>query len=510
MTRKLRRGISIIVAATILIGALTAWWRPQPDVKAASAVPRLPKISPDYAGITIPPNIAPLNFMVCEQGRRFFVRLACETGDSIEVFSDTPKILIPAKRWRTLLGANRGKELRVTVYTEVGDKWQQYEPIVNRIAHDEIDGYIAYRLIEPVHARWHEIAVKQRDLTSYRETEILNGIDLGESCVNCHSFAANDPKRMSIAMRSEQYGSATILAFDGEVKKLQARFGYTAWHPSGQAAAYSVNQVAQFYHSAAPEVRDVIDVDSALAYYLVGTEDVKLVPAAADKRRLETYPAWSPDGRYLYYCSAPMLWDDQREVPPARFAEVKYDLMRVGYDLAADRWGEPETVLSSQETNLSILEPRISPDGRFLLFCMCRYGCFPAYQPTSDLYMMDLDTRRHARLDINSEFSESWHSWSSNGRWIAFSSKRRAEPFTRCYLSFVDDSGKAYKPFVLPQYDPEFYDSFLKTVSVPELITGPVPVTNKTLAAAARSDQVIGVDAITGATRPVGGLPMRE
>jgi Tol biopolymer transport system component len=205
-----------------------------------------------------------------------------------------------------------------------------------------------------------------------------------------------------------------------------------------------------------------------------------------------------------------MLWDDHREVPPARFAEVKYDLMRVGYDLAADRWGEPETVLSSQETNLSILEPRISPDGRFLLFCMCRYGCFPAYQPTSDLYMMDLDTRRHARLDINSEFSESWHSWSSNGRWIAFSSKRRAEPFTRCYLSFVDDSGKAYKPFVLPQYDPEFYDSFLKTVSVPELITGPVPVTNKTLAAAARSDQVIGVDAITGATRPVGGLPMRE
>ena len=293
-------------------------------------------------------------------------------------------------------------------------------------------------------------------------------------------------------------------------KKLATRFGYTAWHPSGRAAAYSINKVCQFFHSAGAEVRDVIDLDSALGYYLVRTENVKLVPGAADKRRLETYPAWSPDGRYLYYCSAPMLWEDLGVVPPARYAEVKYDLMRISYDLATDEWGEPELVLSSAETNLSILQPRISPDGRFLLFCMCRYGCFPVYQPTSDLYMMDLDSGEYAKLDINSEFSESWHSWSSNGRWIAFSSKRKATPFTRCYISFVDNTGKARKPFILPQYDPCFYDSFLKTVSVPELITGPVPVTSKTLAGVARSDQVVTVDAITGASKPIDALPTRE
>jgi hypothetical protein len=315
---------------------------------------------------------------------------------------------------------------------------------------------------------------------------------------------------MSIGIRSDRYGNATILVADGEVKKLGTRFGYTAWHPSGQAAAYSINTVAQFYHSAGAEARDVIDLDSALGYYLVRTDNVKLVPGAADKRRLETYPAWSPDGRYLYYCSAPMLWEDHNVVPPARYAEVKYDLMRIGYDLATDKWGDPELMLSSRETNLSILQPRVSPDGRFLLFCMCSYGCFPVYQPSSDLYMMDLGSRKYTRLDINSEFSESWHSWSSNGRWIAFSSKRAAAPFTRCYLSFVDDHGTARKPFILPQYDPEFYDSFLKTVSVPELITGPVPVTNKALASVARSDRVVTVDAITGATQSVGGQPTRE
>ena len=85
-----------------------------------------------------------------------------------------------------------------------------------------------------------------------------------------------------------------------------------------------------------------------------------------------------------------------------------------------------------------------------------------------------------------------------------FSSKRRGGLFTRCYLSFVDETGRAHKPFLVPQRDPEFYDSLLKTVSVPELITGPVPVTAEILTQAVVSDQAIEVDAITGATKPAG------
>lgn len=505
MTRKSGRVILAAIAITVSVGGAWITWRFQPpSVDDASAVPRWPRLRPDYSGIIVPPNIAPLNFSIREEGTRFLVRVASEAGAPLEIVSRSPKISIPAGRWQALLNVNRGQDLRFDIYVEQGNQWRRYRTIVNRIAEQEIDAYLAYRLIHPVHNKWREVAVYQRDLTTFRESVVLDGTSFGTGCVNCHSFANNDPGRMLIGVRSEEFGHGAILVNEGQVKKIGTKFGYTAWHPSGRLAVYSINRVWQFFHAAGAEVRDVMDVDAGLAYYLIGAENVKIVPRAADKKRLETYPAWSPDGRYLYYCSAPILWKSGDPVPPPQYAEVKYDLMRISYDPAADRWGDPELVLSSQQTGLSILQPRISPDGRFLLFCMCRYGAFPVYQPSSDLYLMDLRSGDYRKLEVNSEFSESWHSWSSNSRWIAFSSKSRGGLFTRCYLSFVDETGKAHKPFILPQRDPEIYDSLLKTISVPELITGPVPVTAEVLSQAVVSEKAITVDAISGASKPAG------
>jgi hypothetical protein len=494
-----------VVAASLAAGGAWALFRrPAVRVEDAVAVGRPPRIRPDYSGSVVPPNIAPLNFIVGEQGRRFFVRIRSDEGSPIEIVSRSPKITIGQPRWRSLLQANRGKDLRLDVYAEVDGQWLEYQTIVNRIAEHAIDDHLVYRLTGPIHRWWCEVAVHQRDLTSYRESAVLDGTDLDFGCVNCHSFAANRPDPMLIGMRTKGFGHAAILVRGGEAKKIGTRFGYTAWHPTGRLAVYSINKVRQFFHAARPEVRDVVDLDSTLAYYVVEAESVKMVPGASDKERLETYPAWSPDGRYLYYSSAPVLWTDRDTNPPLRYAEVRYDLMRIGYDVDADAWGEPETVLSARETGLSILQPRVSPDGKWLLFCMCRYGCFPVYQPTSDLYMMDLETGEHRKLAINSPSSESWHSWSSNSRWIAFSTRRRGGVFTRCYLSFVDETGRAHKPFIFPRKDPESYDSLLKSISVPELVAGRVPVEAEALARCARSADRIAVDGFTGASPGAG------
>jgi hypothetical protein len=145
---------------------------------------------------------------------------------------------------------------------------------------------------------------------------------------------------------------------------------------------------------------------------------------------------------------------------------------------------------------------------------MCNYGCFPVYQPSSDLYLMDLATRQYRKLAINSEFSESWHSWSSNGRWIAFSSKRQGGLFTRTYFSYVAGDGTVHKPFILPQEDPTHYDSLLETYSVPELLTGPVEAAPSRLARAARAKPSISPQIpITGASPkapPAGPWQERE
>jgi len=278
-----------------------------------------------------------------------------------------------------------------------------------------------------------------------------------------------------------------------------AKFGYTCWHPSGRLALYSINNVRQFFHFARNEVRDVVDMDSLLFYYLLDSKTVKTSPKISRKDRLETFPAWSPDGRYLYFCSAPILWSDRNKVPPEQYDKVRYDLMRISYDLESDRWGELETILSAQDTGLSILQPRISPDGRWLLFLMCQYSCWAGYQTSSDLYLIDLkaaqETGRYdyTRLDINSDQSESWHSWSSNSRWIAFSSKKGNGLFTRTYLAYVDQTGKFYKPILLPQKDPTFYDSCLWTHGVPELVIEPVIITKEKLGRIVRSSRQIEV-----------------
>lgn len=486
----------LIAAAALAVIVAGAWWAARPGavpIEDAEAVPRLPCISPDYVGIVMPPNIAPLNFVIQEPGRRFFVRVHGEAGEPIEVEGHSAAIEIPPGPWRSLLESNRGEDVRCEVLAENDGQWRRYQPIVNHVADHEIDGHLVYRLIGPVHNYWTAVAVRQRDLTTYDDSLVFDGESLGDGCVNCHSFAGNDPERMLLAVRSRTWGGAALLAEGRRVTKLGTTFGYTAWHPSGRLAAYSTNKVRQFFHDAGPEVRDVVDLESDLMVFKVAGRESRRVPDASDPRHLATYPAWSPDGKLLFYCRAPKPWTDNETVPPERYDEVKYDLMRISYDLEADRWGSPETVLSAEKTGLSILLPRVSPDGRLLLFCMCRYGCFPAFQPTSDLYLMDLAKATYTKCPINSEFSESWHSWSSNSRWIALSSKRCGGTFTRCFLSFVDEAGRAHKPFLVPQRDPEFYDSLLKTISVPELVAGPVPAPPAALVEAARSRSAAAV-----------------
>jgi Tol biopolymer transport system component len=275
---------------------------------------------------------------------------------------------------------------------------------------------------------------------------------------------------------------------------------------------YSVNDLPIFYHSARKEIRDTADRDSYLAYYLADTQTIKTCPQLARKERLENWPAWSPDGRYLYYCVAPKLWSDgESDYPPKRYGELRYGLERIRYDVDRDRWGEAEPVLSPDDTGKSVAMPRVSPDGRWLSFCMFDHGFFPNWHEESDLYVVDLDAAERSgkyeyrKLEVSSDRSESWHSWSLNSRWLVFSSKRDHGIFTRLYFAYVDDTGRAHKPFVLPQKDPAFYDSCLLGYNTGEFLTGPIPSEREDLERVIRDADGINVDAVSMPTPKAAG-----
>ena len=474
------------------------------EIKNYTDISSPANITPDYSNTVIPPNIAPLNFIIQEPGTQYFVNIRSEQGNEIKVLSKKSKIIIPQKKWSKLLKQNSGSELIFDIYIKNNDdKWDRYPSIKNTIAKESIDPYLVYRFMTPSSYHPKKMNIHQRNLENYDETIVLDSQSYGDGCVNCHTFVNNKPDKMLLGVRSLKYGSATLYVENGKATKLGTKIGYTSWHPSGKLATYSINKVTQFFHRARTETHEVLDYDSGILYYMADNSEVRKSIHLMDKRQLETYPSWSPDGKYLYYSQAPMLWPDPKHVNVDIYYEhIKYSLMRISYDIDNDQWGQPETVLSSKDAGgRSILLPRISPDGRFLLFCMAEYGCFPVYQPSSDLYMMDMQTGKYEKLNINSNFSESWHSWSSNSRWIAFSSKRKGGVLTRLFLSYIDESGRAYKAFIFPQKDPAYYDSLVKVYSVPELITGPVQVSRRDLRRATLSSEKVQIDLpITGAT----------
>lgn len=495
--------VAVVAAA---LGRLSRW--PAAELlEAARPESRRPRIHPDYCDLVIPPNIAPLNFRIEEPGELFFVRIRSGQGTPVEILSRSRDIEIPLPAWRRLLTENRGQALSIDVYARVRDgSWGRYQTLTNEIAEEEIDSHIAYRLLKPDALYYRNIGIYQRCLETYETSAVLDGRWFGGGCVNCHAFRNNDPRHLSLHFRG-RYGGATLFVQDDQVHTLATRLGHAAWHPSGKVVVFSYFDIQMFYHTARIQTRDAMDADSLLGYYRFDRKQLKTAPPIADKAWLETQPAWSPDGRYLYFASAPKLWADTGTFPAEHFAKVRYDLKRVPYDVETDQWGAVETVLSAERTGKSNVNPRPSPDGRLLLFGMCNYGDFALYQPESDLYLLKLESGEYWRLECNSNCAESWHAWSRNGRWIVFSSKRPTGLFTRLYLCHIDSAGHASKPFILPQRDPGYYDDFLSLYNLPEFMTGPVQTSPAALLQAVRDPDRVPVDGFTGATAK---LPRRE
>lgn len=454
--------VSVIIMAVFISGCNR---KPEEDIKETG---RSPIINPDYSETIIPYNIAPLNFIIKEFGTSFFVKISSENPYAINIKSNNGTIRIPVNKWKEMLAANKGSNLNIDVFVKNSEGvWIKYETITNRISPEPVDPYLTYRLIHPGYERWNDISILQRNTGDFGEWPIIKNSIADHNCVNCHSYNNGKSDDFLFHMRGSRAG--TYFYSGGELKKINLKTPemkngstYPRWHPSGKFVAFSENKIVQQFHSADNNKIEVSDLESSLILYNVEKNEIIPVDFPDKEKYMDTYPEWSPDGRYMYFCRAPQIGKIYD------YRQTRYNLYRITFDPETRQFGDARLIFDASKSSKSISFPRISPDGKFLIMTLQDYGCFPIWHKETDLISLNLETMEADKLDLNSDFPDSYHSWSSNSRWLVFASRRDDGRTTRLWLAYIDENGKSGKPFVLPQKDPAFYDSYIRSFNLPE------------------------------------------
>ncbi|MBR6031598.1 MAG: PD40 domain-containing protein [Bacteroidaceae bacterium] len=442
----------------------------------------LPDIYPDYTDVTIPVNIAPLTFMINGEADEMVARL---TFGNEEMVLGGDKIQPDVDEWHNLLQQAQGKDITVEVFARQGERWTGYKPFALHVSPDSIDSWLSYRLISPSYVAYEELTLNQRCLENYDERVMVDNMlcstEKDGQCVNCHNYQQYNPDRMLFHARQNMGG--TVMAYDGKLMKINMSGDsilsagvYPAWHPWLPLVVFSSNKTEQAFHTAHNNKIEVIDTGSDLIAYDVEKNQVTNIEN--DPVEFETYPVWAPDGKTVYYCSAHFVYNDSLEQDAdviLRAKAFKYNIYKKSFDPETMTFGPRQMVFNADSLGKSATLPRISPDGRFLVFTMGNYGCFHIWHHEADLWMINLDSAVARRMEgINSDDTESYHSWSSNGRWMVVSSRREDGNYTRPFFAHVDEQGRCTKPFVLPQANPEYHRLFMKCYNIPEFMYGPV------------------------------------
>jgi len=457
----------IVFIGAVLISSCS---RPGSDLKE---IDTMPAIFPDYCDVVIPLNIAPLNFKLVDAPEK--IDASIEGANEKIRIKGKDKIIIPQKKWQRLLKNNSGGSLSVTLFARRDGKWNKYRPFSIHIKSEPVDPFIVYRLIAPGYETWSEMGIYQRNLTSFDQKPIIDNRLLPGACMNCHSFRANNPDEMMFHLRGNAGG--TILVQNGKAIKLNTKVKetisncvYPCWHPSEDFIAYSVNTIQQVFHSVKEKRIEVFDSKSDIVVYDIRNNKLITSKIISSEASFETFPAFSHDGKSLFFCSA------KKGIQPDEYDKIKYSLCRIDFDASSCSFGDKiDTLVSSFQTGESVSFPRISPDGKTLVFTLSNYGNFSIWHREADLYQLDLSSGNFHPIDaINSNESESYHSWSSNSRWMIFSSRRIDGLYTRPFITYAEENGSFSKPFMVPQKDPDFYEEFLRSFNVPEFVKGKV------------------------------------
>lgn len=423
----------------------------------------LPPIQPDYCNVVMPCNMALPSFMV--DGATHMRAEVGWGGQTVTVDGECEVCLDDAARGMESRPSTI--DVTVSVWDETHPDGVRYAPFTITFSPDSIDSKITYRLIPPGYEGWNTMGIYERRLSSYDETPIVVIDGAGQGCVNCHTPAWGNPHRTLYHKRGE--GGGTHFSIDGKdaflnLKDLGLQGSYPAWHPGGRYIAFANTDTHQsFYHRSSDKI-EVYDLGGKLFIYDTQTKAEMLDERFNDSTLFHTFPAFSPDGSTLYFCRAKAV--DM----PHHTDSLHYALIAARFDPSTAALGEEQVIVPATD-HTSVSFPRVSPDGRYLMYTLSHCGTFPIWHKEADLAMIDLSTGLPVDISaLNSDDVESYHSWDSSGRWVVLSSRRADGRYTRLYFAHVDERGGVSRPFMLPQRSPMHDLMLLDSYNVPEFM----------------------------------------
>jgi Flp pilus assembly protein TadD len=309
-------------------------------------------------------------------------------------------------------------------------------------------------------------------------------------CGNCHSFAdsgsvlgldvdyGNDKGAYAILPVSKHMvmDDAKIITWsDYKREDGELTFGLLSRvSPTGRYVISTVKDRSVFV--ALPDItisQLFFPIKGILVVYDRATKTFSALPGADDPRYVQTNAAWSPDGKEIVFARAKAYHAehleqnnsalvDKRDVPEFTVdgKPFRYDLYRIPFN--DGKGGAPEPLEGAAGDGMSNYFPKYSPDGRWIVFCKAK--SYMLLQLDSELYIVPAGGGEARRLRYNTARMNSWHSWSSNSRWLVFSSKVNT-PYTQLFLTHIDENGDDSPPVLL-----EHFTSPDRAANIPEFV----------------------------------------
>ncbi|MDM7927013.1 MAG: tetratricopeptide repeat protein [bacterium] len=396
------------------------------------------------------------------------------------------------KVWARLRNAGLSGEIRVSVYGVRGVSILSGSRTVFRTSPDSVAGSIFYRAV-PVpfsYALQHLDSIRWHlgDAASAEPAPaLLKNMAL---CGNCHSFS-KDGKTLAMDVDyANDKGSYVISGIQPETDLTPEKV--ITWsdyrREDGRRTFGLLSQISPDGRFALSTVKDrsiFVPIDNAhysqlffpvrgiLAWYDRETKRFGSLAGADDPELCQSNPVWSPDGKWVYFCRTRVYRSRQADespeaVLPTAYAEefisgrvgFKYDVYRVPFN--GGKGGRPEPLAGASGNGMSNYFPRPSPDGRWIVFAQAKN--FMLLQPDSKLWIVPVGGGTPRLLACNTDSMNSWHSWSPDGKWLAFASKIRG-PHTDVCLTHIDSAGNASPPVILERF--AFPD---RAVNIPEFV----------------------------------------